>query len=88
MSKTTYCQIKNGSDWRDGRFEVVLHIHTAPIVGIETQQASTVGDFERLADAADKVMFYLSDFPRRAVAKDKCAKWFRKLVRVLEAANA
>jgi len=78
-----YCQIKSGSDWLAtlNRFSLVLHVHDLPIRGIRMHQARSVEDFQALAVSVDKVLFYFADCPRKAVAKDKAARWFRKLAK-------
>ncbi|HEX8096920.1 MAG TPA: hypothetical protein VF507_02735 [Pyrinomonadaceae bacterium] len=78
-----YCYVRPG---RMGeRSGTVMHVNSLKTVGLDVpiHEARTVEDFERLITehSVDSVMFYFFGFPRRAVAREKSAPHFRRLVR-------
>ena len=78
-----YCDIKPGSTYKNGRFEILMHVHSLKTVGIELSEATTESDFQRLIteNKVDRVMFYFGGFPRCAVAVEKAAPHIRRLIR-------
>lgn len=82
--KTFYCQVGRGSTFRNGRFEILMHVSSLETIGVEKHEAQTVEDFQTLITehGVDKVMFYFWGFPARAVVAAKTPPLFRKLIRL------